>query len=63
MGLLTDPTMEENPKKTFIVKYHGRLSVLMILSSIVWLVFLANDNFSAGNITKFVYLANCSSVN
>ncbi|XP_065217593.1 glycosylphosphatidylinositol anchor attachment 1 protein [Planococcus citri] len=47
MGLLTDPTTEENTKKTFIVKYHGKLCLVMILSSVAWLCFLAHDNFSA----------------
>lgn len=50
MGLLTDPTTEENTKKTFIVKYYGRLCFLMLCGSITWLGFLAHDNFSAGEI-------------
>ncbi len=47
MGLLTDPTSEENTKKTFVVKFHAGICILMVLASVVWLCFLAHDNFSA----------------
>ncbi|KAK7597859.1 hypothetical protein V9T40_010084 [Parthenolecanium corni] len=48
MGLLTDPTNDENTKKTFIVKYHSKICILMVFCSVTWLCFLAHDNFSAG---------------
>lgn len=48
MGLLTDPTNDENTKKTFIVKYHSKICLLMVFCSVTWLCFLAHDNFSAG---------------
>ncbi|XKL67971.1 hypothetical protein PGB90_003462 [Kerria lacca] len=47
MGLLTDPANEENKKKTFIVKYHSRICIFIVFSSVAWLCCLAHDNFSA----------------
>lgn len=56
MGLLTDPANEENKKKTFIVKYHSRICIFIVFSSVAWLCCLAHDNFSASKYPKYILI-------
>nr|XP_018917594.1 PREDICTED: glycosylphosphatidylinositol anchor attachment 1 protein [Bemisia tabaci]XP_018917595.1 PREDICTED: glycosylphosphatidylinositol anchor attachment 1 protein [Bemisia tabaci] len=47
MGLLTDPTTGQGKIIQILLNHHGKICVLLFLSSLVWFVLLAHNQFNA----------------
>ncbi|XP_066999690.1 glycosylphosphatidylinositol anchor attachment 1 protein [Anabrus simplex] len=48
MGLLTDPGAGRGKLTHLLVKYHGKLCLLLYLAGLVWFGLLAHEHFNAG---------------